>query len=434
MKILIFLIILLLLPIISAATIEMNTEFSQDETLLAEISGTFVEPILKENIIFYKGHVQIPLGFDISKIDKKYYVYAQLLGKSPGDYSIALENIKYIQRGETVEENLIENFSITNNTADFSISPGFIIDNKNFFIEIQNLQDFEITIGINIGSNDSGSTRFFDSLFSGAESIDNSVILDAAESKKINFVIGEINESILKTIKFSTENIVYEIPVYLIANKISTPKKRSFRFEPTEFNVKMSTDSDTTRVIYLYNNGDFDLENILVEVSEDLEPYVSLSITEIDNLEADESIKIQIDFSSGNQEKKTLGSIRAESLTDDYTFYTYSDLSLDFLTGYKPLPEEILNVTDPAAKSCADLNGKKCNDDEKCSEAVVYATDGNCCLAICEEISTSSTGKIIGWSIVIIILVLAIWFFKSRYKKTQNKVDLFKIAKGKNKF
>ena len=114
-------IILLLLPIISAVKFDMKNEFSQGETLMAKVSGNFLIPLQKDNVFFYRDHVRIPIEYDIKKIDEDYYIYALLLGKEPKNYSIALENIRYMKGGEISEENIIQNFTINNQTADFSI-------------------------------------------------------------------------------------------------------------------------------------------------------------------------------------------------------------------------------------------------------------------------------------------------------------------------
>jgi len=138
--------ILSLLPIISAVEFDMKTEFSMGETLIAKVSGNFLEPVLKEDIFFYRGHVKIPMQFDVAKIHDNFYIYAQLLDKYPANYSIVIKNAMYMEAGKINEQDIVKNFSIINSTADFSINPGFIITQQDFFIKVQNLQDSKITI------------------------------------------------------------------------------------------------------------------------------------------------------------------------------------------------------------------------------------------------------------------------------------------------
>jgi len=88
--------ILLILPVISGVEFDMKSEFNQGETLMAKISGNFVEPILKENIFFYRGHVRISIEPYIAKINDEFYIYASLLGKEANNYSISIQDVKYM--------------------------------------------------------------------------------------------------------------------------------------------------------------------------------------------------------------------------------------------------------------------------------------------------------------------------------------------------
>src|SRR3989344_5532898 len=172
-KLLIFaLILILIFPAILAVEIDMKTNFSQGETFIAKFSGNFFKPINPDNIFFYKGHVRIPINYYVIRIEDDFYVYGQLLGKSPySNYSISIENTKYVKLfGEISEENIAKTFSINENVVDFSIDPGAIVTNGDFFIESRNLQDFEILIQVKTKtfsgkSSEESESGFFASLF-----------------------------------------------------------------------------------------------------------------------------------------------------------------------------------------------------------------------------------------------------------------------------
>lgn len=195
----------------------MKSNFSQGETLMARISGNFLEPVLKENIFFYRGHVKIPLEYDVAKIDEDYYIYALLGGKSPDNYAVALEDVRYSEGTKIVEEDIIKNFTIINETADFSINPGFIITGENFSIEVQNLKDYQIAINIDENKTETGG-GFFSFFFKDTNSRNNSVILKSGEVKNIEFGLG--NETSFRNIWLSTENLEYKIPVYAFVSQI----------------------------------------------------------------------------------------------------------------------------------------------------------------------------------------------------------------------
>ncbi len=423
----IFFLLLLLLPMTSAVEFDMKTEFSQGETLMAKVSGNFLEPILKENIFFYRGHVRISINPEVAKIDDEFYIYAPLLGKNPDNYSISIENIRYMKGSQVSEEDIVKNFSITQGMADFSITPGFIISKNDFFIEAQNLQDYQITVQIKTDSPSNGG--FFAFLFEDAAE-ENSVILKSGEIKKINFELENITQPTLKTIELSTENLKYEIPVYVylyLSEKESNDsvKEKKFELEPLGLNISISTNSNTTRIIYLYNTGDATLENISLSVSDSLKPYLCFSIDEIEELNENSSIKIELYLSSDDEEKTIEGQIKAK----EDNLYTYSAIFLNFIKDYVPSDDEEEIIT--TIKTCEEMTGIICEEDEECDGESEYAKDGKCCLGTCEEIKESSTGKIIGWSIVILVIAFVIWFFKAKYRGAKKEVDLFKIAKGK---
>ena len=435
----IILFLLLLVPLISSLEFDMANEFKQGETILTKISGNFLEPVLKENIDFYRGHVQIPLNYDLIKLQEEYYLYVQLSDKAPGNYSIRITGAKYYKGIEVVEEDIIKNFSITNETIDFSITPGFISTNEDFFLEVQNFQDSKITINFEISGDSSEDEGFFASLFSTSEGTGNSIDVLSGQIKKINFILGEVNESILTSAKLSSGDTHYEIPIYLIAKGTTDDlnKIKKYEFIPSEFKtINISTNSSTKRVLYLQNTGTMIMENISIGVSDSLKDFVTLSVEKIESLEANESIKIEAYIYSGNKSQTIEGHIKAK---DYQNYYTYSMLALNIVEGYVPLPEE--NIIEgrripESAKTCEERKGTICGDEEVCSEEVVSSRDGACCLAECEKIEkeSGSLGKIIGWGIVILVVLFILWFLKFKYKRARKNIDLFNIARGKRRF
>lgn len=398
---------------VSAVEFNVNSEYKQGETIIASISGNFLDQITKSNIEFYRGHVKIPMDYDVIKIENKFYLYASLVGKTPNNYSIVIKDVEYMKGAEVVDDEIQANFSITEEIADFSVMPGFIYTNDDFYLEVQDLQDFEIEINVK----------------SSAE--DYSFNLISGETEKINFDIGNLSIG-FQTIELSTNNLNYAIPVYLSLNE--TPedeKEKSFRFEPDELDFTMSTNSETTRIVYLYNDGEETIENITLSIPDSLEDYLSVSITQIDELEENESVKIEFDFISDDEENQIYGEIKAEG----DGLKTYLSVYLNFLKDYIPSENDTSVPTDPAKikiKTCEELGGEICEDDEECNVEVKNAKDGNCCLGKCEKIEKSSTGKIIGWGLIIIIISFLFWFFKVKYKRTRKKnINLVDVAKGR---
>jgi len=94
--------LLLLLPLISAVEFDMKSDFSQGETLQAKISGNFLKSITKEDIKFFRDHVRTSINPSLEKIDDDFYIYAQLSGKNPNNYSIVIENAQYYESQQIV--------------------------------------------------------------------------------------------------------------------------------------------------------------------------------------------------------------------------------------------------------------------------------------------------------------------------------------------
>jgi hypothetical protein len=413
-KITIILIILLIFPLISSVEFEMKEEFDQGETLLAVISGNFLDQIVRDNIFFYREHVRIPVVYEVGKINDDFYIYAMLTGKEQGNYSVKIKEVRYNRGVEIVDEDIVKNFTITENTTDFSLNPGFIITSEDFFLEVQNLQEERITVQID-------APEAFIS--------ENSLELRSGEIKRISF---KLNEEVLnlgsafEEIKLSSENADYSVPVFVMSsiNITEEEKRLNFKFEPHIVDVSIATDSDSKRIVYILNTGDT-VEDIFISVSPLLEPYVTVSPQEINTLEKNSTEKIEIFITSGTEEIIIEGQIFAR--TENFTSSLI--LILDFIKDFIPEEtegEEVIITT------CAQLGGIICEEGERCTGQTNPTKDGICCFApaICEEIPKSQTGKIIGWGVIILVILFLFWFFK-KYKKVKPKVDLLKISRGK---
>jgi len=424
-KIIILIFILMLFPLASAVEFDMKSNFSQGETLMAKLSGNFLKQPFKETIKFYRGHVRVPIEPNVAKINDEFYIYAKL-PENEANYSIVIEDVKYYKGSQISEDDLVKNFSITDNIADFSVKPGFVITNDDFFIEVQNLQDYKLDIQIRtetiLPSNES-SGGFFAFLF-GENTSDNQeeetlVTLKSGEIKKINFKTENIDQTTLKTIELSTDNLKYEIPVYVFVDELPQEHKdRDFKFDVSELNFSISTNSNITKIIYLFNTGEENLENISLIISDSLKPYVSVSIENIDELKEDKQIKIELYFESGDEESSVEGQIKAKESSGDEDIYTYLAVFLNIMEDYIPLDdEEDEEIT--TTKTCSEMNGVICGHDQKCESEEVDAKDDKCCLTECYEIGSDTLGKIIGWLIIIGIIVFLIWFFKFKYRKAK---------------
>lgn len=427
-KILVLILIFLIVPTISAVEFDMKSNFSQGETLVAKLSGNFIEPIAKSDIIFYRGHKRTPLDFSVKEIDNDFYISAQLFGKTEGGYSVVVENAKYLNVNQIIEENLEKNFTITNESAAFFIEPAFVVTNESFSIDVQNLKNEGIIVSSNL-KKESEEKGFFESLFEwGGEENTTTATLKSGEKKTLNFGLSGFSSG-LNIFELTAENTTYEIPVYVNLNKSEQEDLVRLEFQPNELNITISTKSNTSRIVYLSNLGNIFLENVSITFSESLKPYLNPSEYDFETMDENSSEKMELIFSSDNKSRNIEGQIKAKVTYKEENFYAYIAVFLNFVDSFLPPVGE--NESNPLPQTCSEFGGSICSSTQECNGTVKYVSDGVCCVGSCKEIQKTLTGKVIGWGIVVIILILLTWFYLRRYRKTSNVVDLMKAARGK---
>jgi uncharacterized membrane protein len=345
-----------------------------------------------------------------------------------------IKDTKYMQGTQISQEDIVFNFEILEQQADFSVIPGAKKTSENFSVEIQNLQNYKINLEILRGENSEESIGFFASLFGTKTSgnSENTFELKSGEIIKLDFELA--NKTGLEKIEFKTENQTYLFPVYMIVEEKNESEEgtKDLDFEFSELNITLPTNSNTTRFAYLFNTGEEDLFEVNLTLSKSLENYINISKNSISFFDANDSEQIQLNILSNLEEGKIEGQLRAESNNT----IAFINIYLNYIKDYIPLNET--NTTKEnkkeSLKNCSELGGEICEQGTKCSEKTNTSTNGACCLSECVKKTTSSTGKIIGWTVIILLVILYIWFYFKKYKRTKkNKIDLLEIAKGKGK-
>ncbi|MEK6842115.1 MAG: hypothetical protein AABX91_03115 [Nanoarchaeota archaeon] len=414
---------LLSISLISAAQINFTKDsnsFDKGETLIAKVSANFLEQPTRSNVFFYRNGnpSNIPFVYEIANINDDFYLYALIADKQAGNYSLVLEKIKYMKGALESEENLVKNFIITENLSDFSVTPGFIKTSQDFSLEVQNLQENQITISISTPKNLSAQK---------------SITVKSGEIKEIPFVSsGQSSE--VENIKLSSTNTKYLIPSFVNSNVLpssasditSSNGEESFRLEPNQMSVSMATNSTAKRIVYVLNTGDLDLENLTFSIPTSLVNYVTISSPSTVGKNSSEQVEITINSGSIEKSVSDEVTVRTENTTSSF------EISLDFISDYiAPVGEE--TSSEPVIlTTCTQLKGKVCTSNETCSGETAKVSEGVCCVAPaqCEVIKKSSTGKIIGWSMVALVILFLLWFFK-RYKRVRPQIDLLKIGARK---
>ena len=403
--------LVLFFPFVSPVEVTMNSQYAQGETLLARFSGNFVDQITENNVFFCRGtNCNIPMTSDVVRIADDFYVYALLTEKNPGNYSIRIEGVRYYKTTQRVDDDIVSNFTISNETAAFSVNPGALTTPNDFTIELQNLQDARITVSIDKDSQ----------LLSSPSSVE----LNTRQKKVVSFALSDAAPRGLTTIGFTSGNTSYSMPVYVdTANteqetnetgETGATEDFDMEFRPRTAEVSMATNSDAKRILYLKNTGTETLEDISFNISSLLGPYVAVSSEDITSLSPGEIEQVELEISSGSDEAIIEGRITAYTENVSAQFILTLNLTEDFT------PVESEAGEDPSIVSlCEDLGGIICADDLECSGEIKRTKNGDCCVAplVCQEPKRSSSKTIIGWGLLILVFIIIIWFFKRRYRR-----------------
>ncbi len=411
-----FALALIAVPFASAVQISMNSNFSQGETLFAQISGNFLDAVQQQNILLYEGHLRIPFIPSVNKENGIFYVYGQLQGKDPGNYSLVLTGVRYMESGTVKSDDVSKNFTITNASADLSVDPGFISANvdSSFFIKVLNLRDSSITVNYYLQNS------------SGIQSVD----VSPGPEKQVSFSTSGFSNGSYSAI-LSSGNTSYSVPVFLtgISSTPAIPGNEStnvtwkpLQLQSSGFNISMSTNATTSRYIYVSNPSD-NSTNISLSVSNLIRPYVS--VPNVTTISPNSNSSIQFNITSLGNSSLIYGSINA-------TFENSSVLipvMLNFSANYSESPQG--NSSQSLFQSCVQLGGIKCLDNQTCSGETKNAEDGQCCLGTCTASKNGNSKKIFGWTLAAIALAGIILFFVFRYKKAKRPFSLMNAARRK---
>lgn len=410
-KEIILILMLVLISSVSAIDLNVKDTFAQGETFYATLEGDINSVLSQNNVIFYRGHTRVPIEATFLQINNTYYISAQLLGKQPGNYSIEIQDLEYIELREQKTIDLVKNFTISEDIADFIVEPELIITESDFKINLENLVSSQIEI-----SSDSW------------EGV-NSFKIPSGENQEIDFSINNLEASELVFIKLSSTNTEYLVPIYI--DKEPKQKIVKIDVEPLELIVQMSTNVsyNYSRIIYINNTGDFDLEDISIILSDSLEPYTNLSTDFISEISEGDSVKIGAFFFPNDSSNDVCGAIYFEINSE---IYQTLPVFLNMTESYIPIStdNEITENDLSLTKSCEQLNGNVCEDNEDCEGVIENSLNGNCCIGKCaKKESSGSTSKIVGWVLIIGVIAFVVWFYLTKYKGVKPSVDLLKFSR-----
>ncbi|MEI6732250.1 MAG: hypothetical protein WCK90_06255, partial [archaeon] len=197
----------LLIPGVLAVDAKLKESYSPGETIIAEISGPFIEPITMTNIDFQRnGHVSVPLQAGLEKVNEKYYLWA-IAPLIDNNYTFIIKNVKTLLNGAPNTTEYRKDFVVKGKIIDYNVNPGAIYTLNDFDVVITSNKNDPLDVSLNI--NDTGSVT----IQPGKNTIHFSI--DSVQKSKLNFIqIG-----------------MYQIPVYVKVNG-SFQISRGLEFSP----------------------------------------------------------------------------------------------------------------------------------------------------------------------------------------------------------
>ncbi len=392
---LIFAFAILILPAVLAIETTLKQEYQPGETLIAEISGNFIDSLEPENFLFYSGRAFIPMIYDVSKIQDKYYVYA-LLPDNERNYALIIKDAHYLEEGMEKSEDLQFNFSVSGNISLFSVNPGFIITNKDFNIKLESKVK-----SIVLKSEFLNSTK--------------ELSISAGQEKTLSFSVADIKEFTITNLALSAESQTYIIPVAVFKSggeKENLTLAKEFRLSKSLIDVTILKGQEFPIELIISNTGQEDIEDVSIESNI---KELTVKPEEIDILEAGKSEELSLTIKSGKIGEIN-GTLKASSANYTFeipVFITITENKTEFLSAINT-SSLIIQTGD-----CDALNGKICADEEECTGEKKLVLEGICCIGTCQKKKTGASNWI--WIIVIIIILAGAGFFIYRRIKFRRK-------------
>lgn len=396
--------VILLLPAVLAIETTIKEKYQPGETLIAEISGNFIDNLKASDILFYAGRAFTPLIDDLFKMQGKYYLYA-LLPYEERNYTLIIKNAHYFEGEQEKKEDLKFNFLVEGEPALFTVNPGFVITNKDFNIKVKS--NFKT---IDLQAEFLNSTK--------------QISLGEGKTKTLSFSVSGINKFILTSLILTAEDTKYEIPVAIFPAETLLVTKQELRFSKSYLNFTVLKNQEFDFPLALINTGQENITDIELQYSE-LENIITIKPESI-NIEANSMKELKVTINS-QEEGFRKGKIRAVS--ENYASEVL--LSITTTISEEQFQEFVQESELIEEETCAEMNGDFCEDDEECGGITKLDIDGKlCCLGTCEK-EEKGSGKTIALVIIIILLLVIIFFV---YKKLKVKKKSHKeILKEKSK-
>ncbi|MBD3252141.1 hypothetical protein GF386_00225 [Candidatus Pacearchaeota archaeon] len=396
------LVLLILIPFVNALDVNLyKGEYFSGETLQAEIKGNFLK-LTSENVLIYEEGIPRPepVQSDLIKYQNRYYYYA-LLPNKKGNFSLRIQNAIYTEFGELKSDEIKRYFKIIpSNKSVISINPGFVITNDDFSVDVRSFfGDSQVNANFN------NQTRDF-------------YLIEDVE-KKLSFSVAGINKD------SNVDVNGYSIPVFILSKTEEINETvvenhteiKKLEFQPTNLTGKIIQGKEYFFEIALINKGD------------------NLSKVVLSN---NMNITVIPDYFSFIEKNKTL----LLNLTIPPSYSNVSGEITAQIDNNKFSMPILLGIVSPNLTNATEVNettsliscyhiGIICDYDEICNGSIKASLEGPCCIGNCIEEEKSNYSWIVGVVLIAIILI-AVYFFYRKSKKSQKPKSSKELLKEKS--
>ena len=388
MKIATLLIITVLtLHSVLAISTDLKMSYSPGETIITEISGNILEPLLTSNVNLYRDYIEQPLEFDIKKLDNRYFIW-MTAPKFENTYTLVIKDIVTTTSGKVEKIDFMQNFSVSGSLVDYSIKPGLIFTSKDFEITAILNEDKEKEISLDF------SNRGNFTLHPGS----NTIKLSISEIKETSFTRINIGR--------------YSVPAFII--KDSEPYVKtlpSIRFFPRIISSITTSEQNNSYPLSLINEGGDDLENISLQYNKDL---FKIS-PEILSIKANETVSSNLTL------QRTSANITEKVIASSGEYEVILSVEINFTDKLSEIKTPYLEkgYEETQGYTCRQLNGTFCGPSEICeAKTITSRDDPNCCVIGCSLEEKSSGLSWISYLLLAILLIIIIFVF-IKYKKSK---------------
>jgi hypothetical protein len=391
--------IILFTSLVSAASLSINNVYDQGETIIISIEGNVLESIDRSQVEFKRGHVSIPLEYDIVKVGDSWHAWA-LAPLANNNYSVTISDIVITQNNQPTLINFSENFSVSENKTDYAVKPGAIdISDEAIFTAISYL-DTDQVIKVAFEDPDNPNPATLELGLKDDLLIGESYTLEPGENTLTLSLNGIGQEQ--RTIQIG----MYDVPAFLrgdgsaenqndnqdpiiihgltflpkrIERSVLIPESREI-FVTYPLVVQYHGEDDLEDLDWIYNDEIFNIDD-LPEILEGGETYpLEITLIGFDESGFDEIIRLE----SGNFSQE-----------------------IPFIITFTEEEDQADDIGDQnAVFSCEQLEGSVCSTNQICNGDIESSTDGSCCIGLCEEPEKPKSKSVWGWILALIIGII----------------------------